>query len=173
MQEESLNTVIIIPITETYTENYRQAVGEVAREGNFLTMLDAFPKDTTEAFVKENIAASNPHLIALHDGRVVGWCDITPKSERPVHSHCGTMGMGLLKPYRGKGLGKKLLTQALEAAKKKGWSRIELTVRATNHPARALYEKMGFVLEGTLRKEWHTAGMFYDTHIMAKLFDTP
>lgn len=158
----------IIPISEAHIEEFREAVGSVAREGNFLTVLDAFPLESTREYVLGNIANGYPHFIAILDGKIVGWCDISLGSDRAVHQHCGTMGMGVLKPYRGMGIGRRLLVAAIDAAGKK-FQRIQLSVRETNTNARALYEKMGFILEGTLRKEWHTNGVYYDTHVMALL----
>ncbi|VEB42074.1 Acetyltransferase (GNAT) family [Chromobacterium violaceum] len=67
----------------------------------------------------------------LDGNQVVGWCDISPH-ERPVHSHCGTLGMGLLPSHRGMGLGGWLLENALAQAERRGYRRIELTVRADN-----------------------------------------
>ncbi len=46
-------------------------------------------------------------------------------------------------------------------------SRVELTVIDTNARARALYESLGFVLEGTLRGYIHFAGAFHDELLMA------
>ena len=47
------------------------------------------------------------------------WCDVTPKS-RPVYAHCGVLGMGLLPRFRSQGLGTKLITRTLKAARSFG-----------------------------------------------------
>jgi hypothetical protein len=39
-------------------------------------------------------------FVAEDDGRVVGWCDITPR-QQPGCSHIGQLSMGLLHEYRG------------------------------------------------------------------------
>jgi len=66
-------------------------------------------------------------------------------------------------------IGQKLLAAAINAAKEKGILHIELTIRETNRTARALCEKMAFVLEGTLREEWYVDGKYYNIHVMALL----
>ena len=60
--------------------------------------------------------------------------------------------MGLLAPYRGRGIGRALMRLALEEARAAGMWRVELEVFADNQPAIALYEKMGFLREG-LKKQ--------------------
>lgn len=52
-----------------------------------------------------------------------------------------------------------------------GLNRVELTVLESNARARALYEKAGFVLEGTLRAAAWKDGHYEDMHIMSVLRD--
>lgn len=162
-------SVDIIPIAEEHIEAFNAAVGEVAREKNYLTFLDCPPMEGTYEFVRENIAQGHPQFVAMEGNKLIGWCDITPDSTREVHRHKGTLGIGILAGYRGQGIGRRLMETAITAAARKGLTRIELKVRASNTHARALYEKLGFVLEGTMRKEWHVDGQYYDTHFMALL----
>jgi ribosomal protein S18 acetylase RimI-like enzyme len=75
---------------------------------------------------------------------------VTPKS-RPIYAHCGVLGMGLLPRFRGQGLGRRLITRTLQAARACGLTRVELSVREDNRNAIALYEKVGFVTEGRQR----------------------
>ena len=49
--------------------------------------------------------------------------------------------------------------------------RVELTVLETNERAIHLYEKVGFVREGTKRKSKYKNGVFYDMHIYSILKD--
>lgn len=51
---------------------------------------------------------------------------------------------------RGKGIGSKLLEAVFELAREKKCARVRLTVIDTNHGARRLYERMGFVPEKTI-----------------------
>ena len=46
---------------------------------------------------------------------------------------------------RGSGLGRAMVEQVIEVARERGCRRVELDVDVTNAPARALYERMGFV----------------------------
>jgi RimJ/RimL family protein N-acetyltransferase len=99
---------------------------------------------------------------------VVGWCDVTPKS-RPIYAHCGVLGMGLLPRFRGRGLGTKLIARTLQASRAFGLTRVELTVRQDNANAIALYEKVGFVVEGVQRNGGLVDGRYENIIEMAIL----
>ena len=165
--------IVIRPITVNDIAPFNAAVGEVGREKQFLTFLDCPPMESTLAFVTDNITNNHPQFVAIMNDKIIGWCDITPDTSRVVHKHKGTLGIGILKPYRGQGLGRRLMNIAIEAAKEKGLRRIELKVRTTNTHAFMLYQKLGFELEGTLRREWCVDGQYYDTHIMALWLGDP
>lgn len=160
----------ITPITEHYIESFRQAVGSVAREKKYLAFLDAPSFEMSKSFVQSNIRDNWPHLVAIIDNKVIGWCDITSLN-RPVFSHVGCMGIGVLKEYRGNGIGQQLLTQALSLASIKGLTRIELTVREDNKRAIAMYQKFGFVIEGVHQKSVLIDNKYYNQLFMALLFD--
>lgn len=51
-------------------------------------------------------------------------------------------------PFRGKGVGRALLTRAIEWAKAKGFPGVTLETQDNNVPACMLYERCGFVLSG-------------------------
>ena len=160
----------IRPIEEKHIEGFWHAVDSVARERKYLGFLEGPPIESTKAFVLDNINNNQPHIVALDDGKVIGWCDITAL-DRPVLAHIGSLGIGILVAYRGQGVGTALIKAALEKAKQKGLTRIELTVRENNLSAIALYKKFGFVTEGT-----HVNGVCidgqYENHIFMALLYT-
>lgn len=49
--------------------------------------------------------------------------------------------------------------------------RIEAEVNPDNQASNALLQRLGFVLEGTLRKRWVGKGVAYDTHVYGCLAD--
>jgi putative acetyltransferase len=53
----------------------------------------------------------------------------------------------------------------------KGLTRIELTVRADNHNARVLYERLGFQHEGLKRRAFRIDGVYHDSLAMALLHE--
>ena len=77
--------------------------------------------------------------------------------------------MGVASAYRGQGVGSRLLAAAIEHSWTAGFKRIELEVFVTNARAIALYEKLGFLLEGRLRKARLIDGAYHDVFHMALL----
>src|SRR6266851_6667775 len=138
--------VDIVPIEESHIDGFHRTLDFIARERRYLAFLEAPPIESTRAFILNHIKQGYPQFVAISEGEVVGWCDVTPKS-RPIYAHCGVLGMGLLPRFRGQGLGTRLITRTLHAARAFGLTRVELTVREDNANAIALYEKVGFVTE--------------------------
>lgn len=160
----------IVPITLAHLEGFRAAVDSVAREKKFLSFLEGPPFGMSKEFVENNIKENWPHFVAIVDDNVVGWCDISSLN-RPVYAHCGELGIGVIAPYRGKGIGKALMIDALRKAKEKGLERIELTVFERNIPAISLYQQLGFVVEGKKKSAVKIDGRYDDLICMALRFD--
>ncbi|MBR0785251.1 GNAT family N-acetyltransferase [Bradyrhizobium iriomotense] len=159
----------IIAISEAQIESFHRALDTVARERRYLAFLEAPPLEATRSFVLDMIAQGNPQFVALSGGDVVGWCDIR-RHPRPIYAHAGILGMGLLQPFRGQGLGTRLITTTLAAARAAGLSRVELSVREDNRSAIALYMRVGFAVEGLSRNAVRIDGVYESVIQMAVLF---
>jgi ribosomal protein S18 acetylase RimI-like enzyme len=161
--------VRIVPIARHHLAGFHAALDRVAREGRHLAMLEAPSFVRTRRFVLDSLKAGAIHVVAVtgHD-EVIGWCDLRPKSA-PTLRHSAVLGMGLIAPFRGLGLGSRLLAATLEGAGQAGLQRAELIVRADNAPAIALYRRFGFELEGTLRDYLRVDGTAHDALQMARL----
>lgn len=159
----------IVPIAEEHVEGFRAAVDSVAREERYLAMLEAPPLEVVQEFVRENVRCRHSQFVALDAGQVVGWCDIVPKP-RVTLRHSGILGIGVVASHRQRGIGTDLIRAALEAAWASGLTRVELTVRTDNGPAKALYEKFGFVVEGLCRNHTRVRGVYQDSYLMALVY---
>jgi RimJ/RimL family protein N-acetyltransferase len=156
-------------MTEAHIESFHRALDIVARERKYLTLLEAPPLEDTRKFALSSMANGNVHLVALDGDALVGWCDIR-RHFFPSRAHCGSLGMGLLPDYREKGLGRRLIEAAIEAAREAGMIRIELGVHADNVRAIRLYERVGFVREGVSRDAFCVEGHYTDVINMAIIF---
>ena len=161
--------VNILPITEEHIEGFWVAVDSVAREHKYLAFLKAPPLAASREWVRNNLRDNWPHVVAIHEGKVIGWCDITG-FDRPVFAHRGVLGIGVLASYRGQGIGEALLQRALQLAQYKGLTRIELTVREPNKRAISLYEKFGFEREGVHKNALLFEGQYENLIFMALLY---
>jgi len=79
------------------------------------------------------------------------------------------LGIGLLPDFRGRGIGRRLMQQTIEAAFAFGLTRVELTVREGNANAIALYKSLGFETEGLHRNAVCIEGQYENLYSMALL----
>jgi ribosomal protein S18 acetylase RimI-like enzyme len=159
----------IVPLTDEHIAGFRDAVDSVAREQRYLAFLEAPPLDDCRAYVLDMRRQGFPQYAALCDSRLVGWCDVSPVA-RPVHAHCGILGIGVIDGYRDRGIGARLLDVTLGRAREIGVTRVELGVRERNARAIALYEKFGFVREGVRRNAVRVGSEYENVIAMALLF---
>jgi putative acetyltransferase len=109
-------------------------------------------------------------IVAEHEGRVAGSGGLFPIGESPRVRHVRTLGMAVHPELQGRGVGHALMTGLLEQADLwLGLGRVELEVYVDNARARALYERHGFVLEGTRRAVAFRRGSYVDAHAMARV----
>ena len=156
----------ITRISEENVESFHLCLDSVARERRYLGLVKAPPLESTRDFVLSNIHNNIPQYVAVEGNKVVGWCDIVPNKSEGF-THYGTLGMGVLRDYRGKGIGTRLIEEALYAAKEFGFERVELEVYVSNVSAVKLYETRGFKHEGVKRKARKLDGKYDDILIMA------
>lgn len=108
-------------------------------------------------------------LVACTDGEVVGQLDLYTFPNRPRRRHAGQIGMAVRDDWQGKGVGTALLQAAVDLAD--NWLnllRLELEVYTDNEPAVRLYQRAGFVIEGTLTRYAFRDGQYVDVYAMAR-----
>ena len=89
--------------------------------------------------------------IVMHQG--TDYEDI-PWTEKLENDQAATLHLLAVCPeYRGRTLGNTILELAGELAKQQGKRAIRLDVLESNHPARRLYEKNGFIFRG--KEHWY------------------
>jgi RimJ/RimL family protein N-acetyltransferase len=92
---------------------------------------------------------------------IYGHLDLTG-GRLPAELHRATLGMGIERAARGRGLGRALIQAAIAWARAHGLAWIDLGVFAHNAPARALYASMGFVQTGAVRDQFRVDGVTID-----------
>jgi RimJ/RimL family protein N-acetyltransferase len=165
-----MNRILIRQISQDDIESFRSCLDSVARERKYLGFTQAAPMEETRKSLVEDMERGVIRLIALDESKVVGWCHIRPDRWEGF-THAGWLGMGVLKEYRGQGIGSALLYQTLAEARNRGLERVELSVFASNLPAIHLYEKFKFEIEGRKQRARKLDGSYDDIIVMALLFD--
>ena len=88
-------------------------------------------------------------LVALDGDKVVGYV-----GSQTVIDESDMMNIAVHPDYRRRGIAEKLIDALTDALEEKGSHGLSLEVRASNGPAIALYEKLGFAQVG-LRKNYY------------------
>lgn len=121
-----------------------------------------------EAHERMSAPRENRHtLVAEMDGQVVGQCALNIYGGR--RAHVGAVGLTVHDDYVGRGIGSALLRATIDLAENwLGLLRLELEVYTDNKHAIHVYQRHGFVIEGTKRHYALRDGAYVDAHIMAR-----
>lgn len=112
---------------------------------------------------------SSVFLVAEAGGKLIGEINCK-RGTRRAFSHAVTLGMSVCAEWRNRGVGRRLMAEAIEWATNTGTiSRIELFVYASNTAAVHLYKQFGFEVEGRRQRAVRQNGQFIDDLIMARL----
>ncbi|MEQ5869518.1 GNAT family N-acetyltransferase [Sagittula sp. NFXS13] len=126
--------VILALLADDTLGQTRELVGETVDAG-YIDAFNAIARD------------ENQHLmVAEADGRVVGTFQL---SYLPGLSHQGAWraqieAVRVASDLRGQGLGRQMMTWAIEAAQARGCRMVQLTSHKTRHDAHRFYESLGF-----------------------------
>lgn len=108
-------------------------------------------------------------LAAMVGDELAGQLEVQTSPNHPRRKHVGQLGMAVRDDFQGKGVGTALMRAAVDMAD--NWLdllRLELGVFVDNEPAVRLYQRFGFVIEGTLTRYAFRAGQYADVYAMAR-----
>jgi RimJ/RimL family protein N-acetyltransferase len=130
----------------------------------------SFTVESEQELIRQHHTQSNAQLLLALDGeRIVGMLGMMG-GRRPESAHSVTLGISVAKDWRDRGVGRALMTRAIEWARgTEGVSRIELEAFSDNARAIHLYEQMGFIGEGLRRRAFIKDGVEIDCLMMALL----
>jgi putative acetyltransferase len=145
-------------------------IASIRDSGNVIYNTSQLPYMTRESVRErlESLPDSTHMLAAVVKDRVIGQLGLHLESGR--RAHAARIGMMVHADYQGRGVGSALMEAGVDLAE--NWlnnSRLELECYSDNAAARALYEKFGFALEGTLHDYAFRAGHYTDTYLMARI----
>ncbi len=149
-----------------------QAMNEIAGHPKVARTLLQLPSKEiaqTENLLR-NQKPGHHRLVAVKNAAVIGLVNLNqPQNPRLVHS--ASLGIMVHPHYWGQGVGTALMTAILDLGD--NWlnlKRIGLGVRPSNKVAVGLYEKFGFVSEGTKKEADFADGCYQDQLLMARIY---
>lgn len=117
----------------------------------------------------EKHRSDRSYIFAIEDEekKLLGWVYLYKVEFEHGRAEVGIL---LAPEARGMGIGKTAMTLILNVAfDQLRLHKVYLTTRGINERAFALYQKIGFVMEGTLREHAFVQGQFNDTYFMGIL----
>jgi RimJ/RimL family protein N-acetyltransferase len=103
-------------------------------------------------------------------GEIVGRLSLA-RDQHPASTHVADLGLMVAASHRRRGIGWALLDAAVEWARARGISKLELHVFPHNEPALRLYEKFGFEREGYRKRHYRRRDGLVDAILMAYRVD--
>lgn len=136
-------------------------------------MLEPDERNDSAEFQEQQIQAivSSPNstIFVVDDGeKMAGYIALFGGRFRRIR-HSAHIVIGVLKEYRGCGLGTELMKSALEWAEDTNITRLELTVVEDNQAAISLYKKHGFKEEGRKINSLLIDGKYINEIYMARV----
>jgi L-amino acid N-acyltransferase YncA len=113
----------------------------------------------------------HPVIVALVDGRVVGWSSLTRWSERSAYDDTAETSFYVYSTHRGRGIGRMLKEAIIEEARRLKFHTIIARVAEGSNESIHLNESVGFAHVGTLKEVGRKFGRILDVHIYQKLLD--
>ncbi|AET68291.1 acetyltransferase, ribosomal protein N-acetylase [Desulfosporosinus orientis DSM 765] len=148
---------------------------KVSAESDFLTFgpgeFSTSVSEEEEILEESHIAKNRFMLLALVENTVIGCLHFTGGSRKRIQ-HTGEFGVSALREYWNQGIGTAMVQELIQWAKDLNVIRkIKLRVRSDNSRAIRVYEKLGFVQEGLITREFLIQGVFYDCFYMGLCID--
>src|SRR5215831_9802705 len=111
----------------------------------------------------------HPVLVAEAGGSIAGWASLNTFNPRPAYQYVADLSIYLDRPWRGKGLGSRLLQALIPLAGELGYHKIVLSAFPTNAAGMRLYERQGFTTVGVYKEMGLLDGRWVDTILMERL----
>jgi len=142
---------------------------EIGREeGRWLLASDS-PRSASDERRYLKAASRHPDaavFVAQEDGLVVARLSLA-RDPHPASRHVADLGLMVAAAHRRRGIGTRLLQEAVGWARRSGILKLELHVFPWNQPAIELYESFGFEREGYRRSHYARDGGYVDAILMA------
>jgi L-amino acid N-acyltransferase YncA len=111
----------------------------------------------------------HPVFVAEHRGEVIAWASLNVFNPRRCYDHVADFSIYVARTWRGRGAGRVLMENVIDAARALGFHKLVLAAFPFNPAGVALYERAGFARVGVYREQGQLDGKWVDIVVMEKL----
>ena len=113
--------------------------------------------------------ASDPRIVARGDGgEILGWAALTPVSSRCVYAGVGDLSVYVAGAARGKGVGRALLQELIQASERAGIWTLQAGIFPENRASLALHKGCGFREVGRRERIGQMKGVWRDVLLLER-----
>jgi L-amino acid N-acyltransferase YncA len=160
-------SVMDVIIDEMKREDW-DAVHAIHLEG-IATGNATFERDVPNWEAWDSAHRKDCRLVARRkDGEVLGWVALSPASGRCVYAGVASLSVYVTEGARGRGVGKALLSAAIDASEREGIWTLEAGVFPENEASIALHTSCGFRVVGRRERIGQMDGVWRDTLLMER-----
>lgn len=127
--------------------------------------------DNMEQWFDTKVSNNYPVLGAFESGRLMGFATYGSFRGFAANRYTLEHSVYIDNAYRGRGLGKLLLTELIEAARQQQYHVMVGAIDAANHVSIALHEKLGFTHAGKIKEAGFKFGRWLDLAFYQKQLD--
>ena len=109
---------------------------------------------------------SEHRLVAVEDGRIVGWTTLAPTSSRDCYAGVAESSVYIAEGARGRGVGRALMEAVIASAEAGGIWTIQAGMFPENTASLTLHERLGFRLVGRFDRIAQLDGVWRDTVLL-------
>jgi L-amino acid N-acyltransferase len=110
-------------------------------------------------------------VVAVVDDEVVGFASLSPYKERAAYRTTVEDSVYVRRDCQGKGIGKALLSEMVEVARRHGFHSVMARIEASGEASVALHRSCGFALVGIEREVGRKFNRWLDIALMQRLVD--
>ncbi len=151
---------------EAITAIYNEAIA------NTTATFDTEPKSAAQQLQWfQDHDERHPILVALLDGKVVGWASLSQWSDRCAYADAAETSFYVEAGHRRRGIGRQLKHAIIEEARRLRFHTLIARVAEGSEESLHLNESFGFVHAGTLKEVGRKFGKLLDVHLLQKMLD--
>lgn len=142
----------------------------IIESGKYTVFDTAFTVEAERDYIVSFPARGVFHVaVRQTDNKIVGFQSLEPfATYTHAFDHVGVVGTYVDLAERGQGIARQLFAATFEAARQKGYEKIFTFIRADNPAALATYQRQGFQIIGTARRQAKINGSYVDELMVEK-----